>query len=130
MSTPTWPGPGPLQKDKAHKVPYSTKDHPHKSKRSGAFGGYNLKCRVPSPDDLVFSVTASVLEGFDQKAFHHQADPIRIHAISTTPTVFYDYESTPVVHVLSRTKMWIMVHLKVVCDIHRGWDAGTVFVKD
>lgn len=104
MVTPTWPGPGPLQKNKAHKVPYSTNDHPLKSRRSGNFGGYNLKCRVPSAEDLVFSSTASVLEAFNQKDFHHKADRIRIHAYSTTPTIFYDYESAPAVHMLRRTK--------------------------
>lgn len=130
MATPTWPGPGHVQKNKAHKVPYSTNDHPRKSKRSGAFGGYNLKCRVPSPDDQVFSSTASVLEGFNQKDFHYKADPIRIHAYSTTPTIFYDYESAPAVHVLRRTKTWIKVHLKIVCDLDERWDTGTVFVKD
>jgi hypothetical protein len=88
------------------------------------------KFQIPSFYDWVFWAAVPVLETYNQQSLHHQADPLLIEALSIALTLVYGCDTSSAVHCLVRHKLFIKLQMKLVCDLDRGWGAGTVMVRD
>ncbi|TKA78131.1 hypothetical protein B0A55_02713 [Friedmanniomyces simplex] len=101
-----------------------------------------LKFQRPHPYDLIFSHAHSILKKYNDQlaeattdpiqSFAYKSDPLRIEALSISPTMFYSggCDSTAAVHCLVRHDLFIKVQLKLVCDLETGWSSATVMVRD